>query len=162
MTEQRRVNILIIAFVALASVANAFAYRLAVDKSDEKPLVDERLSNSGGGGANNESVAQREVINHVHHKHEQTIGNVHILTNIDIANLITILNGSTPTSTSPQQQQQQQQFGGQPTDATAMSPTITTSMTIVPGKCFKRTNKQTKKSIYSNHKFILDFIINTV
>lgn len=136
MTEQMRVNMSIIAFVALASVANAFAYRLATAKSDEKPLVDERFSNSG---ANNESVAQREVINHVHHKHEQTIGNVHILTNIDIANLITILNGSAPTSTSPQQPQQ---FGGQPTGATAMSPTITTSMTVVPGKCFKQTNEK--------------------
>lgn len=137
-----RVNILIIAFVALASVTNAFAYRLAMEKLDEKPLVDEQFSNSGGVGMNDGSVAQREVINHVHHKHEQTIGNVHILTNIDIANLITILNGSTPTSMSPQQQQQQPQFGGQPTDATAMSPTITTSMTIAPGKCFKQTNEK--------------------
>lgn len=46
----------------------------------------------------NRNIASRETINHVRHQHEQTIGNIHVLTNIDIANLITILNGSQPVA----------------------------------------------------------------
>lgn len=39
-------------------------------------------------------IVSRETINHVHHKHEHTIGNLHILTHINIANVVTVLNGS--------------------------------------------------------------------
>lgn len=118
MTGQVRVNIFVVTIVMCAVVVNAFAYRLTMGKSDEKPLVSQRFSINSV--ANNESVISREVINHVHHQHQQTIGNIHILTNIDIANLITILNTSNPTSSST--------VNGQPTDATAMP------MTIIPGK----------------------------
>ncbi|XP_055303310.1 uncharacterized protein LOC129568983 [Sitodiplosis mosellana] len=138
MTGQVIVNIIIVAFVILASVANAFAYRLAIDKSDEKPLVSERFSINNGVASTNESVAQREVINHVHHQHQQTIGNVHILTNIDIANLITILNASTPTFTS--------HSDGQPTDATAVSPI---TMTTLPGSTIDSTWNPNRDDIAS-------------
>lgn len=124
MTWQVRVNIFVVAFAIFAGIVNAFAYRLAIDKSDEKPLVSERFSSNIG--ASNESVAAREVINHVHHQHQQTIGNVHILTNIDIANLITILNATSPATSST--------TNGQPTDVTATSK----MMTVMPGKIVDR------------------------
>lgn len=44
----------------------------------------------------NGNVASRETINHVRHQHQQTIGNVHVVTEIDIKNIIAILNGSEP------------------------------------------------------------------
>lgn len=118
MTGKMRVNIFAVTIVMCAVIVNAFAYRLTMEKSDENPLVNQQFSINSV--ANNESIVSREVINHVHHQHQQTIGNIHILTNIDIANLITILNTSNPTSSST--------INGQPTDATAMS------MTIIPGK----------------------------
>lgn len=91
-------NILVVTIVIFIGV-DAFVYRYAVDKSNEKPLVSERFSIDNNG--NNESTALREVINHVRHQHEQTIGNVHVLTNIDIANTITILNASVPANSQP-------------------------------------------------------------
>lgn len=106
MTSQVRVNIFIVAFVLYAGMVDAFTYRMAINKrSVEKPLVSERFSINSD--ANNESVVSTGVINHVRHKHEQTIGNVHVLTNIDIANLITIRNTSDPSA-------------GQQTNATVM------------------------------------------
>lgn len=44
--------------------------------------------------AANQPIVSRETINHVHHKHEHTIDNLHILTHINIANVITVLNAS--------------------------------------------------------------------
>lgn len=67
-------------------------YRVSISKYDEKALANERFSFNGS----NDSAT--EVVNHVRHKHEQTIGNYHIVTNIDIANTITILNSSVPTT----------------------------------------------------------------
>lgn len=98
MMSSSQVNILVVTFVVFVGV-DAFVYRYAVDKSNEKPLVSERFSIDSNG--NTESTALREVINHVHHQHEQTIGNVHVLTNIDIANTITILNASAPAHSQP-------------------------------------------------------------
>lgn len=126
MTWLVRVNVFVVAFIMCAGVVNAFAYRLGIEKSDEKPLFSERISIDSG--VSNESAVSREVINHVHHQHQQTIGNVHILTNIDIANLITILNTSAPTTSSTN--------NGQPTHATD------TSTTIMPGKYFKKKKIQ--------------------
>lgn len=89
-------TIVFVAFVAimLSVDANASVHRLEITVPDNEPVVKERFSINGNG--NNESVVSREVINHVRHKHEQTIGNIHIVTNIDIANLVTILNTSAP------------------------------------------------------------------
>lgn len=111
-----------IVFVAVIIVGlsllevDAFVYPLAIDKLNE-PLFKKQHSINGGGS--NESVVSGEVINHVRHQHEQTIGNVHILTNIDIANLITILNVSAPAPTTA--------VAGQSTDATTQ-----------PGKCLRK------------------------
>lgn len=128
-----------IAFIAFGFVViilssynvNAFVYRHAIDKLDV-PLVKEQ--HSVNSDRNNERDVSREVINHVHHQHQQTIGNVHILTNIDIANLITILNVSAAS-------------GGQSTDATTIpgkwrknaisliNDFIKRKLTTVPNEC---------------------------
>lgn len=82
----------IICAILLVFDVNASVHHLEITLPDSEPVVNERFSVNG----NNASVVQREIVNHVRHKHEQTIGNVHIVTNIDIANLITILNSSAP------------------------------------------------------------------
>lgn len=110
---------------------NALAL-LSVSKYDGKPLVNERFSINGG--RSNEIVIPREVINHVRHKHEQTIGNIHISTNIDIANTITILNTSAPT--------------------TSQSSNATVLTLLVPGKFV--AGKPKTSPISSNN---IDFII---
>lgn len=108
--------ILCVAFNILLAMStsykvNAIAYRYAIEKSDTASINDQHSINSGGS---NESIVSKKVINHVRHQHQQIIGNVHILTNIDIANLITILNESVAT-------------GGQ-----------STSASITPGKMMTR------------------------
>lgn len=85
---------ILVAFILSFNV-NAVIHRFQITKSDDKPSIKERFTEIN---SNNGNISAREVINHVRHKHEQTIGNVHIVTNIDIANLITILNSSTPIS----------------------------------------------------------------
>lgn len=86
-----------IAFILSLSLnVNALVHRLQIKMPDDEPMVKERISINSNGNNNNGNILSREVINHVRHKHEQTVGNVHIVTNIDIANLITILNMSTP------------------------------------------------------------------
>lgn len=67
-------------------------YRVSVSNFDEKALTNERFAITGS----NDSAT--ELVNRVRHKHEQTIGNYHIVTNIDIANTITVLNSSVPTT----------------------------------------------------------------
>lgn len=86
-------TIVCVAFILSIDV-NASVHRLEITVPDKEPVIEERFSVNSSG--NNDSVLSREVINRVHHKHEQTIGNVHIVTNIEIANLITILNMSAP------------------------------------------------------------------
>lgn len=116
---QTRMRIVFVAFIIVGLSlleVDAFVYPLAIDKLNE-PLFKKQHSINGGGS--NESVVSGEVINHVRHQHEQTIGNVHILTNIDIANLITILNVSAPAPTTA--------VAGQSTDATTQ-----------PGKCLRK------------------------
>lgn len=116
---QTRIRIVFVAFIIVGLSlleVDAFVYPLAIDKLNE-PLFKKQHSINGGGS--NESVVSGEVINHVRHQHEQTIGNVHILTNIDIANLITILNVSAPAPTTA--------VAGQSTDATTQ-----------PGKCLRK------------------------
>lgn len=106
---QAKIRIAFIAFgigvIISSHNVDAFTYHRAIDKLDE-PLVKEQ--HSINSDRNNERGVSREVINHVRHQHQQTIGNVHIFTNIDIANLITILNVSAAS-------------GGQSTDATTTS-----------------------------------------
>lgn len=107
---QVRMRTSVVAFVLLVGIslfkvnASELSSNRMIDRPNVKPLVKERFSINSNGSS--ESVVSREVINHVRHQHQQTIGNVHVLTNIDIANLITILNASVPTV-------------GQPTDATS-------------------------------------------
>lgn len=62
------------------------------------PIVSERFSVESG--ANNDSIVSRDVINRVHHQHEQNIGNIHVLTHINIENVITIRNESNPNNSS--------------------------------------------------------------
>lgn len=119
---QTRIRIVFVAFIIVGLSlleVDAFVYPLAIDKLNE-PLFKKQHSINGGGS--NESVVSGEVINHVRHQHEQTIGNVHILTNIDIANLITILNVSAPAPTTAATG-----VAGQSTDATTQ-----------PGKCLRK------------------------
>lgn len=91
------IRCVLFAFVILDGISsfNVAGERHVIANSDAKPLVKEQFSINSSG--NNESIVSREVINHVRHQHQQTVGNVHILTNIDIANLITILNESAST-----------------------------------------------------------------
>lgn len=91
-------SIVFVAFILSLNV-NALVHRLKATTPDDEPMVKERFSIDSN--VNNGSVLSNRVINHVHHKHEQTVGNVHIVTNIDIANLITILNMSAPISGQP-------------------------------------------------------------
>lgn len=106
-------NLLVV--ISLVEV-DALVYRRTIDE----PLVKEQQSINSNG--NNENVVSREVINHVRHQHQQTIGNVHILTNIDIANLITILNVSASNA------------AASATAATGQS----TEMTPQSGKCLRK------------------------
>lgn len=92
---QTIIYVVFVAFILSFNV-NASVHRLEITVPDNEPVIEERFSVDSSG--TNGSVLSREVINHVRHKHEQTIGNVHIVTNIDIANLITILNTSAPIS----------------------------------------------------------------
>lgn len=94
-TLQTTVYVVLVAYI-LSFDVSASVHQLEITVPDTEPVVNERFSVNGSG--NNESVLSREIINHVRHKHEQTVGNVHIVTNIDIANLITILNTSAPIS----------------------------------------------------------------
>lgn len=94
---------------------NAVVHRLKITVPDNDTTVKERFSLDNSG--NNGSIVSRGVINHVRHKHEQTVGNVHILTNIDIANLITILNTSALIPGS-----------------SAEAPSVTTTTVTAPGK----------------------------
>lgn len=109
-----------VAFILSLNV-NALVHRLEITMPDDEPMVKDRFSIDGNG--NNGSILSREVINHVRHKHEQTVGNVHIVTNIDIANLITILNTSAPVS-------------GQPINAPSSASTApaAAAITTAPGK----------------------------
>lgn len=68
---------------------NALTYQITVS---EKPLISERfLTDSVGNG---EIIKSREITNRVHHKHEQNVGDIHVLTNINIENIVTIRNVS--------------------------------------------------------------------
>lgn len=89
-------NGIVLIAIILSINVNAVVHRLELTKAGDEPMVKERIPNVNSNGNNNGNILSREVINHVRHKHEQTVGNVHIVTNIDIANLITILNMSTP------------------------------------------------------------------
>lgn len=99
--EQVRVNIIvaIVLFVISAAGVDALVYRRAIDKSDANPLVSQRFSINNNG--RNESAISSQVVNHVHHRHEQTVGNVHVQTNINITNLITILNTTAVNASQP-------------------------------------------------------------
>lgn len=96
------INVKVVSFVMLVTLiwivkVDALVYRHANIKLDENPIIRSRFSINNR--TKNGSMVSKEVINHVHHKHEQTVGNVHILTHINIANLITILNTSAPAIT---------------------------------------------------------------
>ncbi|XP_031628522.1 uncharacterized protein LOC116344213 [Contarinia nasturtii] len=90
-----KVNILfvILLICLILCKVNAFEYKLEVD---EQPLVSERFSADDIG--NGESVKSREIINRVHHKHEQNFGDIHVQTNIHIENVVTIRNVSDSNS----------------------------------------------------------------
>lgn len=118
------ISFVLVAFISIFSLnVNALVHRLMIQMPNNQPEVKDRFSinnNSNDNNNNNGSIASSEVINHVRHKHEQTIGNVHIVTNIDIANLITILNMSAPVS-------------GQSIDVPSTTITAVPA-TILPGK----------------------------
>lgn len=119
------VNFVVFVAFVLSFEVNAVVHVLQIaTKSEDKPLVTERFANvnsNSNGSGNNTNILSREVINHVRHKHEQTIGNVHIVTNIDIANLITILNTSTPIS-------------GQSINVPSTTSPVAVAVPTVPGK----------------------------
>lgn len=87
------VSLTVIAFVMLTG-AIWMPQVDAIANVDANPIVRVRFSIDG-------TNVSKEVINHVHQEHEQTIGNVHVLTQINIANLITILNTSASTTHPP-------------------------------------------------------------
>lgn len=74
----------IIAFVTIAST-EPIQYRRSLDTTT--PMVNKSASNP-------ENIVSRETINHVRHQHQQQIGNIRVITEIDIKNLITLLNVS--------------------------------------------------------------------
>lgn len=86
------ISFLVVVSAIQPAEVDAFAYRHAIVKLDKEPVISGRLSIVDE--TRNGSIVAKEVINHVHHQHEQTIGNVHVLTNINIANLVTIFNKS--------------------------------------------------------------------
>lgn len=54
-------------------------------------------NNNNNNSTMAENIVSRETINHVRHQHHQQIGNVQIITEIDIKNLVSILNTSATT-----------------------------------------------------------------
>lgn len=97
-TLRESISLTVIAFVMLTG-AIWMPQVDAIANADAKPIV--RVRFSIDGSTKNGTNVSKEVINHVHHEHEQTIGNVHVLTQINIANLITILNTSASTTHPP-------------------------------------------------------------
>lgn len=98
-SSQKRSDFKVIALMMLfttswmVNVVDAFAYRQAIVNVNKKPIVGQRFSVETN--VRNGSIIQQDVINRVHHQHEQTIGNIHVLTNIHISNVITVLNATT-------------------------------------------------------------------
>lgn len=63
---------------------------LSVNDSNGNPMA----NNNNNSLTNAENIVSRETINHVRHQHHQQIGNLQIITEIDIKNLVSILNTS--------------------------------------------------------------------
>lgn len=68
--------------------------RVKTIDSPIEPTITVRLNDAA-----NPATVSRETINHVHHQHEHTIGNLHILTHINIANVVSVLNASGTSAT---------------------------------------------------------------
>lgn len=77
----------VLTFVESKSIENG----LSVNDSNGIPLTN---NNNNNNSTNTENIVSRETINHVRHQHHQQIGNVQIITEIDIKNLVSILNTS--------------------------------------------------------------------
>lgn len=92
-------TVLITAVILTICEAKAISNRRSVEDSNEGSLANNPI--------NPENTISRETINHVRHQHQQQIGNVRVVTEIDIKNLITLLtenttNGSQPVSDTKQ------------------------------------------------------------
>lgn len=85
----RHIIVSIVIVLCNQSIAYNMDRTTQSDQSPIKQLNTERLND-----VEKQPIVSRETINHVHHKHEHTIGNLHILTHINIANVITVLNAS--------------------------------------------------------------------
>lgn len=80
----------VLTFVESMAIENG----LSVNDSNGIPSTNNHNNNNL---TNDENIVSRETINHVRHQHHQQIGNVQIITEIDIKNLVSILNTSATT-----------------------------------------------------------------
>lgn len=76
----------VLTFVESKAIENG----ISVNDSNGIPTA----NNNNNNLTNTENIVSRETINHVQHQHHQQIGNLQIITEIDIKNLVSILNTS--------------------------------------------------------------------
>lgn len=82
-------NVVLVVVILCSSSLAYNIERIESEPSPVKQMIVIRLSDE-----ENKPIVSRETINHVHHKHEHTIGNLHIVTHINIANVISVLNAT--------------------------------------------------------------------
>lgn len=90
--------------VTVLTFAESMAIENGLSVNDSNGIPLSNNNNNNYNSTNAENIVSRETLNHVRHQHHQQIGNVQIITEIDIKNLVSILNTSgTAMPTDPKQ-----------------------------------------------------------